>query len=143
MSAFIGNLCLEVMVDANGHTLYNRSGRALFMVMQPFAYQSDVIAAYQKCPIGDDKSSIHIEIGFITDLASQPQATLSLFGEIGQRPSVPHDHAYSTGEIPRSVADAMLQEAMILDGDPWWKVKAFFAGVRLFGASHYGTQYNQ
>ena len=137
MSKFIGQLVLEVMVDANGHTLYNRSGRALWMVMQPFAYQSNVIAAYRKCAIGDEKSIIRVEVGFISDLASQPQITLSLFGEIAQRPSVIHDHAYSTGEIPRNIADAMLEEAMLLDGAPGWKSSAFYWGTHLFGGSHY------
>ena len=141
MSAFIGNLCLEVMVDAQGHTLCNRSGRTLFMVTQPFAYQSDALAKYFRCASGDEKSIIRIEIGFISDLASQPQATLSLFGEIAQRASVPHDHAYSTGEIPRSLADAMLEEAMLLDGESWWKAKAFFIAVRIGGAGHYGAAY--
>ena len=137
MSAFIGDLCLEVMIDAAGRTLTNREGRTLFRLTAPFAYQSDAVARYRKCRPGDEPSIIRMETGFVTDLASQPQFTMSLFGEIGQRPSVPHDHAYSTGEIPRSVADLMLREAMLLEGDPHWKAESYYLGARLGGASHY------
>jgi hypothetical protein len=137
MSAFLGSLCLEVMVDADGHALHNRSGRTLFILTQPFAYQSDVVATYRNCAPGDERSIIRIKVGFITDLASQPQITLSIFGEIGQRPSLPHDYIYSTGEIPRGVADDMLEEAMLLDGEPEWKAASFYLGTHLFGGSHF------
>jgi hypothetical protein len=78
--------------------------------------------------------------GYLTDLCSQPQATLSLLGEIGQLPSVPHDEAYNSHSIPRAVADKMLYEACILSGIPKWKAAMIYAGVRIGGASHWGPE---
>jgi hypothetical protein len=79
-----------------------------------------------------------VDADFVTDLASIPQAFLSLFGETAQRASVPHDFEYSNlGTLTRGVADKMLKEACILSGVPKWKAYAIYAGVRIGGAGHF------
>ena len=46
---------------------------------------------------------------------------------------------YSIGDIERKLADDILLEAMTLTGVSYWKREAIYAGVRVGGASHYGT----
>jgi hypothetical protein len=116
---------MELMCGDDDMPLCNRDGRQLFQLLTNFVYQSDVAGL------------ITVGAGFVTDLASLPQAVLSIFGEIAQEPSIPHDFAYSTGAMPRAVADAMLYEACILTGVPAWKAKLIYAGVRIGGGSHW------
>lgn len=123
-------LRVELMVDANGNNLCNRDGRQLWQVVDnAFAYQSDAA-----------KQTFTVPVGFITDFASIPQACLSMFGEVAQRPAVIHDFLYSTTPVPRDMADKVLLEAMELTGVPWLKRKMIYAGVRVGGASHYGRK---
>jgi hypothetical protein len=125
MSRFLTPLETELMTDANGMPLRTRAGRQLFRLLARFAYQSDVAGL------------IVAEAGFVTDLCSQPQFTMSLLGECAQQPSVPHDLAYSQRKMPRALADRMLFEACILTGVPRWKAMLIYAGVRIGGGSHW------
>ena len=125
MSRFLNRLRMELMCGDDGLPLCNRDGRQLFQLLADFTYQSDVAGL------------VTVPAGFVTDLASLPQAVLSLFGEIAQEPSIPHDFAYSTGTMTRAHADSMLYEACILTGVPAWKAKLIYAGVRIGGASHW------
>lgn len=142
MSAFLTPLRMELMVDPQGRPLLTRQGRQLYRLLALFRYQSDVVAQYRRdAGISEPNPSIQglmeAEAGYVTDLCSQPQATLSLLGETGQEPSVPHDKAYSSHCIPRNVADKMLYEACLLTGIPKWKAALIYAGVRIGGGSHW------
>jgi hypothetical protein len=125
VSRFLTPLDMRLMCDSGGMPLLNRDGRQLFQVLADFIYNSEVAGL------------ITVPAGFITDLASIPQAVLSIFGEIAAEPGAVHDYAYSTGSVPRAVADSMLYEACILTGVPAWKAKVIYAGVRIGGGSHY------
>lgn len=128
MSRFLSPLRVELMVDASGNNLCNRDGRQLWQVVDDdFIYQSDVAG-----------QTITVPMGFITDFASIPQACLSMFGEIAQRPSVIHDFLYTKVIVPRGIADKVLLEAMELTGVSWLQRKMIYAGVRVGGGSHYG-----
>jgi hypothetical protein len=96
-------------------------------LLSEFRYQSDIAGL------------IVVPAGYVTDLASIPQIMLSLFGEIAQEPAVPHDFAYSTGCMPRAVADAMLREACLLTGVLAWKAELIYLGVRIGGGSHWAS----
>lgn len=125
MSRFLAPLDMRLVTDQDGMPLQNRDGRQLYKLLSEFRYQSDVAGL------------IVVPAGYITDLASIPQIMLSLFGEIAQEPAVPHDFAYSTGCMPRAVADAMLREACLLTGVPAWKSYLIYCGVRVGGSQHW------
>lgn len=146
MSAFLDLLDIEAMRDTQGRPLLTRQGRRLWRVLSRFRYQSDVVAAYRRTadiaePDPTTPGLIETAAGTVTDLFSQPQATMSFLGEIGQDESVPHDEAYRTHCIPRDVADRMLYEACILTGTPKWRALAIYAGVRIGGGGpgHWGS----
>lgn len=125
MSSFLDPLQLELMRAPSGWPLCTRDGRQLYKVLCRFRYQSDVAGL------------IDVPAGFVTDLASLPQIVLSVFGDIAQEPSVPHDFAYSKQVMSRALADKMLYEACLLTGVPKWKARAIYAGVRIGGGSHW------
>jgi hypothetical protein len=142
VSAFLDLLDIEAMRDAQGRPLLTRQGRRLWHVLSRFRYQSDVVAAYRhKAGIAEPEPTtpglIETAAGTVTDLFSQPQATMALLGEIGQDESVPHDEAYRTHCIPRDVADKMLYEACILMGRPEWQAALIYEAVRIGGGSHW------
>lgn len=126
MSRFLTPLDMRLMVDPNGMPLTNRDGRQLYRLLSDFKYQSDIAGKIVTAPAG-----------FVTDLASIPKLLLPLFGETAQEPSVPHDLAYSTGCLPRDIADAMLREACLLTGVSRWRAELIWAGVRVGGGSHW------
>lgn len=126
MSAFLDPLELQLMRDPQGRPLLTRAGRQLWRVLARFRYQSDVAGL------------LDVPAGYVTDLCSQPQLTMSLLGECAQEPSVPHDYAYSTHCMSRVLADRMLYEACLLTGVPRWKTALIYAGVRVGGGSHWG-----
>jgi hypothetical protein len=128
VSKFLDPLDLELMLDQQSRPLLTREGRQLYRLMSRFRYQSDVAGL------------IEVPEGYVTDLCSQPKATMSLLGECAQEPSVPHDYAYGTHCISRALADKMLYEACLLTGIPHWKAWAIYAGVRIGGASHFNPQ---
>lgn len=147
MTAFLTRLQLELMVDPSStqsrpRPLLTRGGRQLWRVMSDFRVQSDVVAEYRdKQGIAEPEPTLPglmvAEAGYVTDLCSQPQFTMSLLGECAQEPSVPHDVSYSKHNIPRDVADRMLRELCLAYGVPGWKVMAIYAGVRIGGGSHW------
>lgn len=127
VSQFLTPLDMRLMTDPDGMPLRNRDGRQLYRLLSEFRYQSDVAGL------------IVVPAGYVTDLASIPQIMLSLFGEIAQEPAVPHDFAYSTGCMPRAIADAMLREACLLTGVPAWKAELIYLGVRVWGGAHWAA----
>ena len=124
MSAFLTPLRVELLTDEKGLDLKTRNGKQLWRVVDhPFVYQSDVAG-----------ETIVIPAGFVTDFASIPSALSSIFGDIGQRASLPHDFEYSKkGSLDRATADAVLREACIVSGVSAIKANAIYAGVRAFG----------
>jgi hypothetical protein len=126
MSGFLDPLELELMRDSQGRPLLTRQGRQLYKVLSRFRYLSDVA------------DLVDVPAGYVTDLCSQPQATMSLLGECAQEPSVPHDYAYSTHCMTRATADRMLYEACRVTGIPRWKAALIYAGVRVGGGSRWG-----
>lgn len=137
MSSFLTPLRMELMTCNRNIPLKNRDGRQLYRLTEPFVYQSDIVKS-KNIPTVED-GIIITPAGYITDLASIPRMPLvyrELEG-IADMGGVPHDRAYSTGIIPRDVADLMLKEACFLIGLPAWKVWAIYAGVRVGGQSHY------
>lgn len=127
MNRFPTPLQLELMRDARGLPLLTRQGRQLWRLLAEFRYLSDVVGL------------IVVPAGYVTDLCSQPQLTMSLLGECAQEPSVPHDFIYSTRCRSRLAADLMLYEACIVTGVRRWMATLIFLGVRIGGGSHWNS----
>lgn len=121
MSKFLSELCL---VEADGQD----DGK--WMLGKPLVYQSDVA-----------KTTITVPAGFKTDLASVPRLPVVywLAGGTSSKAAVVHDYLYTTGTVPRDVADAVLREASACIGVPAWRRWIMWAGVRFGGASHYAA----
>ena len=98
-------------------------------LIAPLVYSSSVAGWIFKVPAG-----------FVTDLASIPRLPLVywLMGGKANESSVVHDWLYSSKQVSRYMADCVLVEASAVIGVSWWRRVLLFAGVRLFGASHYG-----
>lgn len=99
-------------------------------------------------PIGDGKYEIYadwngIPKGFITDGASIPRflwrALEHPFESEYIEVFVMHDYDYSTGRIPRAAADAKMRDGLKAKGMGWIKRNLIYAGVRMFGRSHYNN----
>ena len=118
MSKFLSSLYLVEADDADGK----------WFVFKPLLFESTVAGR-----------TITVPEGFPTDLASTPRIPIvyELFGNVAARAAVVHDYLYTSGRESRSIADAVLREAMESIGVPWWQRWGMWAGVRLGGASHY------
>lgn len=119
MSGFLTELCL---VDADGQD----DGK--WILGRALVYKSDVA-----------KTIITVPAGFKTDLASVPRLPIVywLAGGTSSKAAVVHDYLYTTGLVPRDVADAVLREASACIGVPGWRRWIMWAGVRIGGGSHY------
>lgn len=122
MSKFKSRLTLQVASNQD-------DGR--YIVTEPLVYQSDVA-----------KREITVPAGFQTDLASVPRLPLVflLTGGTSTEAAVVHDYLYSTHLVDRKTADAVLREASAVIGVPGWRRGLMWAGVRLFGGSHWGDE---
>lgn len=122
MSAFLSDLEVELVNDSD------HEGRGSWRLLSPLQYQSDIA-----------KSTIEVPTGFVTDFASVPRlpVTYALAGDTAHKAATLHDYLYSTGEFPRSVADAVLKEAALAEGVPSWRAWLIYTGVRLGGAAFY------
>jgi uncharacterized protein DUF1353 len=81
-----------------------------------------------------------IKAGFICDLDSIPRWVPILYALLKGRAvkeSLPHDLLYRTGEVPRPLADAVMLEMMIAEGQEAWVRNAIYSGVRTFGGFSY------
>ena len=85
---------------------------------------------------------IEVPAGFETDFASVPRVPVAywLFGDVAHEAAVIHDFLYSTGAVPRAMADGVLLEAMEITGIPHWRRLPIYWAVRMGGASHYTTK---
>lgn len=121
MSAFLTELQME---NATGQD----DGR--WRLTSPLVYQSDVA-----------NMTFTVPAGFITDLASVPRIPIAylLTGGTSNEASVVHDFIYSTHPVPRNIADDVLREASAVTGVPAWRRELMWAGVRVFGGSHWNS----
>jgi hypothetical protein len=102
----------------------------MWALTRPLRYYSDVLGA-----------TIEVPKGFRTDFASVPRLPLAylLFGgDIGDAAATVHDFLYSGTKAPRKVCDAVFREALKAEGVDSFRSWAMWAGVRMFGAAHYG-----
>ena len=125
---FITPLRTEALWGEDGLPLYTRDGRRLYKLLSPLVYWS---AKYNRLFV--------VKEGFITDFGSVPRLPViyTLFGEIAEEPYPLHDMLYSTGELPREDADAVLLEALEAVGISRWKRLPVYSGVRVGGQSRY------
>ena len=100
----------------------------LWILAVPLIYQSDVAGA-----------TITVPAGFQTDLASVPRLPLVflLAGDCAREAAVVHDYLYTSHQVDRVTADAVLREASAVTGVPAWRRSLMCAGVRLRGARHW------
>lgn len=111
-----------------------RGGRPLWRLEHPLAFVSDTVGLIQVPP------------GFLTDLASVPRLPLMflLFGSTATRPAVVHDWLYDRQRvegraITRAQADDVFCEASDADGQPAWRSRVMWSGVRAGGWAHWRT----
>lgn len=78
---------------------------------------------------------VSVPPGFVTDLASVPRLPFVylLAGGTAKKAAVVHDYLYREQCCSRRDADSVFEEAMRASGQPWWRRKLMWAGVRLFG----------
>lgn len=119
MSRFLTKLEIEIADNTD-------DGR--WIVVAPLIYQSDLA-----------KQTFIVPRGFQTDLASVPRLPLVflLTGDTSRAASVVHDFLYSTHPVCRQIADGVLREASALTMVPAWRRWIMWAGVRVFGGSHW------
>jgi hypothetical protein len=99
-----------------------------WIVHSALVYQSDVA-----------RQTFIVPRGFRTDLASVPRLPIVywLTGGTSNEAAAIHDFLYSTHEVDRATADAVLREASAATGVPAWRRWLMWAGVRCFGGSHW------
>lgn len=117
MSAFLTELRIVNVDDAN-----DKLTRSL-------VFESDVL-----------KRKIKVPRGFVTDYASVPRLPVAylLAGGEARKAAVVHDYLYrNQGLCTRAQADAVFEEAMRVTGQPWWRRKLMWLGVRTFGWGPY------
>jgi hypothetical protein len=122
MSGFLTRCVLAIADDQD-------DGR--WVLEQPLVYLSDIA-----------KRAFTVPAGFQTDLASVPRLPLVflLAGDCAREAAVVHDFLYSTHEVDRATADAVLREASACTGVPTWRRWLMWAGVRIGGGSHWDPE---
>lgn len=102
--------------------------RGLWRLLSPLIFWSDVADRL-----------IYVPSGFQTDFASVPRliVAFALVGDTAQKAAAVHDYLYSTHLLTRRMSDAVLLEACKVTGIPWFRRWPMWAGVRLFGFSHW------
>ena len=93
-------------------------------LLAPLRYQSAVLGALLEVPTG-----------FLTDLASVPRLPLAylLAGDTAHEAAVVHDWLYQNRISTRAQADAVLDEAMAVTGEPRWRRLLMWSAVRAAG----------
>ncbi|MFJ3487720.1 DUF1353 domain-containing protein [Pseudomonas sp. NPDC090202] len=92
----------------------------------------------------EEQRVITVPAGFVTDFASIKVLhnaflfiLFALVSGYGNYAATVHDFLYTTGQVSRKEADAVLYRALRAEGVARWRAWLFWAGVRLGGASHY------
>lgn len=120
MSRFITRLSVEVLDNVD-------DGR--WILTAPLIYQSDTAG-----------QTFTVPAGFQTDLASVPRLPLVflLAGDTSREASALHDFLYTPPQlVSRAMADSVLREASAVTLVPAWRRWVMWAGVRVFGGSHW------
>jgi hypothetical protein len=119
MSQFLTRLALKVASDIDD---------GQWILTAPLIYQSDVAGR-----------TFYVPAGFQTDLASVPRLPLVflLVGDTSREAAALHDFLYSTHPVSRELADSALREASAVTQVPAWRRWIMWAGVRVFGGSHW------
>ena len=78
---------------------------------------------------------IHVEKGFVTDLASIPRIFWPILPPHGLygKAAVLHDWCYRHHYRTKDFADRLFLEAMTVLGVPLWKRRIMYLAVKLFG----------
>lgn len=112
-----------------------REGRQLFRLINPVAYESDLL-----------KAVVVVPTGYITDFASVPKMlfTYLIAGGTAYEAAVIHDwlytvHAINGKPVSRALADQVLKEAIAASEDTNAPAWLMWAGVRLGGGSAWGN----
>lgn len=121
MSKFILPLRVEPATDEDDGN---------WRLIAPLVYKSDVAG-----------QTFIVPADFVTNFASVPRIPViyELAGDTSSAAATVHDYLYSTHIVTREVADAVLREASALTAVPWWRRQMMWAGVRVFGWTHWGT----
>lgn len=121
MSEFIKPLKVEPASDKDDGN---------WRLIADLVYQSDVAGR-----------TFTVPTGFVTNFASVPRIPIvyELAGDTSSAAATVHDYLYSTHIVSRATADDVLREASAVTDVPAWRRGIMWAGVRLFGWSHWGT----
>jgi hypothetical protein len=121
MSAFLSELKVEPATDKDDGN---------WRLVADLIYQSDVA-----------KLTFTVPAGFVTNFASVPRIPIvyELAGDTSSEAATVHDFLYTTHPVNRATADDVLREASKATGVPDWRRQIMWAGVRVFGWSHWGT----
>lgn len=94
-------------------------------------FKTEDVLRYQ----AKDGRVIEVAKGFVTDLASIPRLFWNLLPPFGKYTlaAVLHDWLYRNNIGTRKAADALLLEAMIDSGVPWFQRQIIYRNVRWFG----------
>lgn len=92
----------------------------------------------------EQEQVITVPTGFSTDFASIKVlhnaclfVLFALVSGYGNYAATVHDWLYTTGQISRRQADAVLYRALRAEGVARWRAWLFWAGVRIGGANQY------
>ncbi|WP_268797502.1 DUF1353 domain-containing protein [Pseudomonas huanghezhanensis] len=92
----------------------------------------------------DDLKVITVPSGFTTDFASIKVlhnvflfVLFALVSGYGNYAATVHDWLYTTGQVSRKDADAILYRALRAEGVARWRAWLFWAGVRIGAAKNY------
>jgi hypothetical protein len=96
VSGFLSALRVEQIEDTS------HDGRGTWTLIDPLVYDSDVAGKV-----------ITVPTGFVTDFASVPRVPFAYWiaGDVAHPAAVVHDWLYSSHEVDRPTADAVLEEA--------------------------------
>lgn len=92
-----------------------------------------------------DGEELSVPDGFVTDFASVPRVPIVYLAVAnkGNRAAVVHDWLYSRGNVSREYADSVYYHALAAEGVNWMLRQAMYRAVRVFGASHYNSKYQE
>lgn len=92
----------------------------------------------------DSDEIIHIEEGYMTDLASIPRVARWLIPKLGRhaQAAVVHDKCYQHHLYPQKKCDQIFLEAMKVLKVPFWKRRIMYRALRIGGWVSYGKHSN-